>query len=261
MTGVQKKIVFIGGVARSGTSALAKLLNTHPLILMGSERYFNLINHDKLTWDYLLRDRFCSIEPGDTHGHGGFHFGPSMEHIAKLPALAERYDQAIVVGDKFPNLFRHYGKIFGEFKNAHLIYILRNPFSVAESYQVRSEDGSDTLWSSSNDHREAIKDWNESVRRTLELVDMRGADKLVLVEYEDIFSDYGALGQMFSAIGLDAAKGPEVEAIFAKFGELNAKMVPRRDDIRQIVAKTADWGAYNALLQKVRDHKKKVHAA
>jgi len=228
-----QKIAFISGVARSGTSALVNLINTHPEILIGQERYYWLYENKTIQPQHFKRDRFLDIQTDDSHNSGG------------LPSGADtRFDDAKIVGDKFPNLFEIFPIIFDRFPAARHVYILRNPLSVVESYDARHQDQDDN-WGRS--YQQGMREWNESVRSLADLPSDIIKQFLVL-EYEKVFTLKEETDRIFSFFELDAPPETSIRHIRQRFLELNQTKVSRRDDIRRFVGKSADWDSYRKVL-------------
>lgn len=231
-----KQLLFVSGLARSGTSALVQVLNTNPGFQIGMERYFFPIRQKTLTPAHFERERFLSYEEGDTHKKG-------------LPGLhgAEAFEQATYVGDKFPLLYQNFDYIFETFPEARHIYIVRNPLSVAESYDARERNPEDK-WRKSWDI--GLAEWNDSVRAIAGLSDTQAA-RFHFVQYEDFFADTARMNALYRAFGLDAVAPRKLSSFVEKFEALNTRSVARRDDIRQHVARHADWESYRALLGRI----------
>ena len=229
-----KKIAFISGVARSGTSALVNFLNCSDALLFGQERYFFPIQNRVITSAFFGKDRFLGIIEGDTHKGGGLKGPPAV--------LAQKYDHAAVIGDKFPNLFMHFDYIFRTFPEAPHIYIVRNPLSVAESYQaVYVSD----RWK--HTFQDGLKNWNRSVDLVTKLpAEIRA--RFHIIEYETFFAEKAQSDRTFAFLGVEPPPEAALAQHRAKFAALNQQGGPRRDDIRRHVARHANWAAYNALL-------------
>ena len=234
-----KKRLFLSGTARAGTSALVNILNLHNHILMGQERYFHKFRKNEITRAHFRKERFLDQRAGDTHEHGGLHVPPGHR--------SGRFDHAVYVGDKFPPLFRHLDHVLEEFPKARHIYILRNPLSVVESYEARFQNPDDH-WKL--DWRDGLAAWNESVRAVADLPE----DKLrnfIFVQYEEIYAQTRAINALFTRLGLSNLEPEQLEPYVAKFADLNAKLVPRRDDIRVAIFREADWESYRKLTTKI----------
>ncbi len=236
-------LLVLGGCPRSGTTALARLLNGHARVLLGNERYYRLFEHGTITPAQFERERFLTIEEGDTHDEPpGLAAGPRPHWLGVDPAA--RWGGARLVGDKFPPLFRAYDLIAKRLPEARLVYVLREPLSVAESYQARADDPGDA-WPF--DAARAVSDWNESVRRTAAETRL----DLVVVTYETILRDEAAVETLLRRLGLDPEEWETQPAgVLSKAAAMGAERVPRRTDVRRLVAEQADFDAYRALLKR-----------
>lgn len=230
-----KDILFVSGVGRSGTSALVNVLNTHPNLLIGQERFFWTIRKNLITPEHFEKDRFLDIRDEDTHNKSGLRGKPED--------LADRYDRATYIGDKFPSLFRHFDRIFDIFPNARHLYIVRNPLSVLESYDVRHKNPDDS-WNLT--YQDGMDAWNESVRKVSRLSQAL-LSKFTIVQYEDLYGSTTAINRMFERLGLPPVADEKLQTFIHKFASLNDKPVPRRDDLRLYVARNADWDSYKRL--------------
>jgi hypothetical protein len=228
-----KKLLFLFGTARSGTSALVNVLNTHPGILMGQERYFFTIRQEKIARSHFEKQRFLDVRETDTHNRSSF----------KGKNLDQRYDNATYIGDKYPSLFRHMDIIFERFPDAHYLYIVRNPLSVVESFDARHRNPNDHWKHSAQD---GIDAWNESVGKVSSLSDEQ-LKKFVLVQYETLYQSTENMNQMFVQLGLDPVDDALLQPFVSKFLSLNETAVPRRDDLRMQVAQQCDWDSYLRL--------------
>lgn len=235
-----KKLLFLSGVARSGTSALVGVLNTHEKILMGQERYFFRISDHSLSPAHFEKSRFSQLEDGDTH----------MAKAHRNPdAIARAFDKAEYVGDKFPLLYQHFDYIFDTFPDADHLYVFRNPLSVVESYDRRQRnpaDGFTKTWQT------GLAEWNESVARVAQF-NAETRARFHLVQYEKLFSDTAQMDAMFQSLGLQNGKPNQLQPFVDKFHALGDTPVPRQDDMRQHVAMHADWDSYRKLCRLAGD--------
>jgi len=229
-----KQILFVSGVARSGTSELVNVLNCHPDVLVGNERYSLPIRQGRLEQDMFRKARFLDVRPGDTNGRG---FGSALHD---LPA---RYDQATYVGDKYPSLYNYMDWIFEDFPDAAHVYIFRNPFSVAASYEARRQDPDDKWvrgW------RDALDEWNTSLNRILSLSPAQRAT-FHIVPYELYFSEVAYMNLLFRELGLNGLTSAVLAPVAEEFRKLSQTPQPRLDDLRRKVGLEADWDAYRAM--------------
>ncbi|MEO0665819.1 MAG: hypothetical protein AAFY97_08800, partial [Pseudomonadota bacterium] len=74
---------------------------------------------------------------------------------------------------------------------------------------------------------------------------------LYLVLYEDFFASPAAMNRLYAAFDLPALDAGALQPFCDKFEALNSSHIPRRDDIRQHVARYADWSSYHALLDRI----------
>jgi len=96
-----------------------------------------------------------------------------------------------MVGDKIPRLYRDYDMLFTNFPNCKVIFIYRNLFDVADSWDRRVEGG--VHWSAKRDWRAAIKEWNYSLRST---VGFLGKNSILPISYEDLFFGTGEVDRL-----------------------------------------------------------------
>ena len=231
-----RRIVLIGGCARSGTTALVRLLNAHPDCMIGHERFFGPFRRGEIGPGHFERSRFLDIQPGDTH--------PGNDKQFAALGGGERFDRAGVIGDKYPRLFQLYGQVRVRLPGARVVFALRNPFSVAESHQVRFDDPNDN-WE--RDPAAGLAEWNQSLASTRDAL-AAGMD-IVVASYEPLFSGPAAAARLFARLGLDPARADwqALEAVFAQAGALRDKPVPRREEMRRMIGLTADFDLYRRL--------------
>lgn len=229
------EILFVSGVARSGTSALVLVLNSHKQMLIGQERYAHLVNSHQITEAHFRLPRFLDRQPQDTHALAG--------HLGEPERALEKYQRARFVGDKFPNLFKHFDFVFETFPQAVHVYILRNPLSVIESFDKRARDPNDP-WT--HPWESGLADWNTSVRRIADLPPHL-RDRMVLLPYETLFASVEQLARPFTALGLEPPPAKRLEPFVTKFGQLMDSDGPRRETLRAAVSRGADWDAYRRV--------------
>jgi hypothetical protein len=121
---------FVQGVSRSGTTAMAQLLNAHPNVCIGIERSKYLVERQKhLSMDLFDKNRFFRFDPGDTNV------------LAELPrwapvykAMSEKWESAHVIGDKLSTRLLRY--IARDVPNSRHIYMVRGIDRVASSWNM-----------------------------------------------------------------------------------------------------------------------------
>ncbi len=186
------KHIFISGCPRSGTTALMELLNKDLRIAIAKERFKH-------------QPRVCaaSFEPE-------YFLTPKAEETNLLDesfyaSLSERVRSGNLsyIGDKVPGYFRRLDALCREFKEAKFFMLLRDPVSVACSFNRRSQRPS-AGWSSEKDYNDAIRQWNDSLWRAYSFHGRRGFQSLFVVKYEWLFcGDERYLEAIYAYLGLD----------------------------------------------------------
>lgn len=230
-----KEILFVSGVARSGTSALTAILNMHPDYMIGMERYFHIIQRNDLNSSHFERTRFVDVRDSDTHNSGSHGTIEQREHS---------FDKALFVGDKFPLLYKHFDNIIQKFPLAKHIYIVRNPLSVIESYDERFRDKNDN-WQGT--YKTGLTEWNNSIRKVL-MLSPEHLERFNFLVYENFFSSTKNINDLFKRMGSQQLPDDKTRSFVEKHESLNRKLVARRDDIRMFAARNADWESYSKLL-------------
>lgn len=244
-----EKILFISGVARSGTSELVSVLNEHPNFLIGSERYFYVIERRELETYHFEMERFLNILPEDCHNDS--RLLKEGQFLIKKGILTGKInvEDIKVIGDKYPNLYEHFDWIFERFPNAVHIYIVRNPFSVAQSFQRRFENINDE-WD--ENFVSAVHRWNISVERALFFFE-KFKEKFIFLLYEQFFSNVENMNKLFKILGYSTINNDKLQPYVDRFYKLNSQMVQKEEVIRYYVSRNANWEAYKHIC-KISDH-------
>lgn len=243
-----RHFLFLCGAGRSGTTALAELLNKHPRIVMGIERFKYVYSKgsraEEVTPALFDKDRFFSFEATDTN------VLPTGKTKEIYDDMVGRYDTAKWVGDKVPRFYARYPQMLRRFSPARFIYIMRDPVRVASSWQVRADDTKDG-WPEQNDFRSSIEEWNKANAATLSFMQSKPG-RVHVVQYESIFdASSPVLEDLIRWLGLrytpdfkahHAQFASDAQAVAAKGSVLNA-------EAQAFVRDTADWKTAGALLQ------------
>ena len=234
--------LFICGCARSGTTTLADLLRSHNKMAMGRERYAVRFRLRKpIDASLFERERFCHrLEEGDTHHH-------SLNNY--YLELYSRFDQCTHIGDKIPKIYEDYDFWRKAFPGAKFIFLLRNPFDVAQSFEKRAEitKKNGGLWPADRDYQNAIEEWNLSLGNTI--AELANKDIFVL-EYESLYLNDALLSQLFSFMGLpvDNAVNDFWQKAASVRRNLEASRVITLDSIqKRYIARNAHFDLYRQL--------------
>jgi glycosyltransferase involved in cell wall biosynthesis len=193
--------LFIAGCPRSGTSALVFLLNEHPLIALGFERF--------------KRTR-ALIEP--FHFNAEQFFSPILAETdiqgeLLYRRLRERWraGQVEVIGDKVPLYWRVLPELLERFPLGRLVLLVRDPYDVAVSFDRRADDPGD-WWPAENDHSVAIDMWNEALERARSAEQAGYGERIFLAPYEALLAgDERSLASLLAFIGLPASTRLQAE--------------------------------------------------
>lgn len=191
------KHLFIAGCGRSGTTAIAKLIGSHQKIVMGLERFGHLVAKDSfsLTKEHFYPKRFVDVQPGDTFYDSFPEFYKWDENIYnKLNDNNLAY-----IGDKRPDLYLVYDELFKNFPNSKLIFVYRNIFDVAASWNKRVKGG--VNWPATHDAKMSVHVWSYSLQHTIEAME-KYPDRIACVRYEDIFVNGHDISPLYSWLNL-----------------------------------------------------------
>ncbi|MGB0953862.1 MAG: sulfotransferase family protein [Planctomycetota bacterium] len=197
----EKRYAFICGVSRSGTTAMADLLRADPRIAMGRERYaFVLSSGQPYEPSLFEKDRFClDHRPEDSHHRR------AQPYYAELH---ERFDACTVVGDKLPNLFEGYERVLDHFPGCKVIYMLRNVFHVAQSFQGRHDKAMEqnrdperpnSPWPEWRDWKRGVEEWNRSLEETVQRAEQH---HFHIFPYERMFAEDALLDELCTYLGV-----------------------------------------------------------
>lgn len=230
-----RRFVFLTGCGRSGTTALTFLVNQHPDVAIGFERFADVALRGEMAPEHFTNERFCDFKDGDTH----------HKHYSGNPAragLLEKYHAAEVIGDKLPQLIGKMDQL-ERFPEAKIVFIIRQPFAVAKSFNARAADPNDA-WSEEHDYSVAVGQFNEAMQ-DLEKLLASGREVLIL-DYDKLFQQRYGLEALWQFMGVDAAKLPSLDGIF---GQAEALKDKRKDDMTaRAVSLGADFETYRKMI-------------
>jgi hypothetical protein len=189
---MQKKFLFVVGCPRSGTSNFHTLLAGHPAIAMGLERFSKRMLARALTPAHFGRQRFFSMEPGDTWYDKLSQF-PGPQRLCE-----EHYDAAEYVGDKVPRGYEVFDHMITHFSGARFICLVRNVFDVAASYEHRRRNVAQ--WNPDWGARKAVEHWNDSLRAILANAEVA---QILPVLYEDLTASEAVIDGVAAFLAID----------------------------------------------------------
>ncbi|WP_373502075.1 sulfotransferase [Aestuariivirga sp.] len=240
------EFLFVTGCARAGTSVMANLLRTDSRIAMGRERFAELYLTEKTFPPELFeKERFCRIlGPGDSH------------HRRLEPYYAElhdRYDHCVFRGDKIPEMAGDYGLLLENFERPRVIFMLRNIFDVADSFNGRAKkaraSGRTDGWPWDRGSAAAVSEWNLALRNTLAIGERV---HLHVVVYERLFEDSSEVEALLSFLKLapqDSMLSAHRE-LMAEHRELDASRTNTLTSVEKLdIMRRADFAAYRQMLK------------
>jgi hypothetical protein len=190
---------------------------------MGMERYkYHLSKRDLTGFNPTLftPERFLDFEEGDTN------ITPEVARFRRHYELAaDRFARGSVehVGDKVIARNRVATALVENFPSPKIVFIYRDLLPVASSFCVRARNPDDTHWLETTTHVTAVARWHEAFAAADFLTAGLGADAVMPVKYERLFSgDRRTCDALFGFLGLEVTDAVS----------------------RQFAGATADWGAH-----------------
>ena len=248
-TRTKRRILLLTGCPRSGTTALASLLNHHPEVAVSNERYSKLVGRPEFGAQLFEPERFCRFEEGDC-ARAAFDSAVTTWARNKAPNVS-------VLGDKIPNAKRVLASL-DRFDAAKVIIILRSPFSVAASFQQRADRAAvigeaKEHWPVAWDYVEATRQFNQTVDAVRDFASRQSAASAgssisyLVVNYEDIFRADSDLDPIFEFIGVDPSLFPRgSDPVVATLGQTGAGR-SRAAAIERHVALNADFDGFREI--------------
>lgn len=239
------KTLIIGGCARSGTTGFRSILARDERMAIGLERYLKLSIGNKLTPDLWERDRFCNVRPEDTHvqpQHSSWAGAQvTLEH-ARL-----NYENLAYIGDKLPRSGNNYSSLAISKPDTKILYMLRNPFDVAASYNKRAQNEKDKGWRSSVNYKTAIDHWNLDVSETVKYYTKFD---IHIIRYESIFRSAAEFESVYQFLNL-----PLTDTVREIWGNSRRKSLSLEEsrsalnDMEKVyICANADFDSYKELL-------------
>jgi Sulfotransferase family len=198
------KYCFVFGCPRSGTTELVRLLQAHPRIVIGMERYKLLLSRrrDRAAFgpELFEPERFFDFRPGDTN------VNPDLGHFkGHYVKTRRRFEHGPVeyVGDKVMPDEPIIRIIEERFPAPKFVFIYRDLVHVASSFVTRARNPEDRSWPSTEDHTAAVKRWHTAFSTADALIDRIGLESVCVMRYDNLLNgDIRACELMFRFLGL-----------------------------------------------------------
>jgi hypothetical protein len=232
----ERTYAFIAGCSRSGTTALTQLVNLHPDVAIGYERFALLARAGRLTPDLFETGRFLDFQDGDSHWK-------TYAGKAKRERVLHKYHAAKVIGDKIPQLVDELDQL-AAFADPRMIFIVREPFAVAKSFDSRARNARDG-WLNDRDFRVAVKEFNDAMTNIIAYA--ATGRPYLLLDYDGLFGRREGLEDIWAFLGVDPARTPSVESIFSWASE-NPE-AHRTGMVASEVSLNADFAAFRQVLR------------
>ena len=249
--------LFITGTSRAGTTAMADLMRSHEQIAMGRERYNSRYLADRhFPPELFEKERFCvGFDPEDSH------------HNRMQPYYAEllpRFDSCLVVGDKIPSLSGDYTVLLEHFKLPKVVYMARDIFEVASSFEVKRQahldDPANRKWNERRDYRAAVKEWNRALENTLEY---RDDVDLFVAPYVELFQHDAFLTSLCAFAGVPVSDS--MREHYAKGCRKRKRLERKRelaltDEMRAYIEEHARFDLFDQVMELARCGAERPHA-
>jgi len=246
------KFLFVTGIQRSGTTALANLLNWHSEISVCIERYKNL----------MLGQNFKHFEPELFEKENLLDFSNDYtnctpDHSERFASfysdLERKYDGLKYIGDKIPNSYARTPAIYQRFPNMKFLFIVRNIEDTASSWQARAENVKDG-WPASKTAEKAIERWNDCNRTIIDL-HAKHPDDVYIVDYNEFFDGDPEDSESYDSLleFLELGKETAADEAFKKARIFYRDRVKTKERVlsaetEKFITKNADIASYELIL-------------
>ncbi|CAF0799754.1 unnamed protein product [Rotaria sordida] len=176
---LNKPVIFIGGMPRSGTTLMRAILDSHPLVRCGEEtrvipRVLNMRaawKKSTLEWNRLMA--------------GGISESMIDSAIRAFvyEILLQHNQYADVLCDKDPFVLKYASYISSIFSNAKFLLLIRDARAVIHSVVTRKVT---ITGFNLSDYRQNFKVWNKGMETMIDQCTLVGKDKCLHVYYEQL---------------------------------------------------------------------------
>jgi len=234
-----RQLAFVFGCSRSGSTALTRLLNLHPEVAIGFERFARRAKAGDLVPELFEAERFADFQPEDSFwGKGGWADTPWRQKVL------DRFAGARVVGDKLPQLLGQMDQL-QRFPGAKVIFIVREPLGVAQSFDARARNPGDA-WQADRDWRASVEEFNRAVEDMAGFV-QAGTHDTMVVNYATVFDDLAEHRRLYDFLGVDPALAEAPTAITNYTAKLREDR-PLADLVEHLMM-TVDFRRFRTLIR------------
>ncbi|NOR87728.1 MAG: hypothetical protein GQ527_08980 [Bacteroidales bacterium] len=202
-----KKYLFVGGCPRSGTTRISFIIGAHPEIILGIERYNNILHKKQfsLTQEHFSNSRFMKVERNDTFYQDFLNF---KRHLH----IPSKWDHAKYIGVKYPIIDEIIDELNHSIGQITVLYIYRDVFDVAESWNRRAEIGNN--WPKTKRYKDAVIKWNESLSSIKDFI-LKG-ENIICINFNDLLFSEKPIDEIFNKLGLEISDEVEMELQYAR---------------------------------------------
>lgn len=197
-----RRLVFVGGAPRTGTTLVQNMLDSHPEVLGGPEFHHlpDIVDlrrrlHESLDREWI--DEFCTRERAD-------ELLRKLIEAFLLP-LADRHERPIL-SEKTPSNVKVFGALLELFPAARCVHVVRDPRAVVASMLKVGRRAREQGWDSPRFTKSTLEAIGE-IRRSYGAglaAEAEHAGRVLHVRYEDVVTDpAGESRRMCEFLGLD----------------------------------------------------------
>lgn len=237
------RYLFVGGPARSGTTAFVQLINRHPDVALGIERYKFLYNKDpKNLGPHLFEsERFFCFDSRETNVRS--------DKLGDLDDFKKKFELAEYRGDKMPHVMRYHRILNRRFPQCRFIIMYRDIHRICSSWNTRAKNPKDR-WSENNDFRIAVGAINKEMQCAADFQEEHPA-RCLIVRYENIFGP-GAPDTAAAILDwLELKHAPQLFAAVQKnravASRISDKPMLEYDGQREYIQQHIDWSVIERI--------------
>ena len=236
--GANRRKLLVCGAPAAGISAVGRLLNCQPEVLIASGRYTRrLMRAQRLDLDDLFsRERFFSCD------HDG---AESLQAVGEDMDLAKaRFEAASIVGDTIPMFYKRLSDVQGLDGSVKVLFVFSHPLRVIYGTGVAGECTESSCAA-------RIADWNNALALAHRAYESNSSG-LLLVSYDRLFSPKGptVLNELLRNLGLTPRASRLAEHMLTRTTQLAAakRAAPLPSELVTLVEDSADFRTYASLL-------------